>query len=1087
MMRRFALMLLTIITLCCRFGKADEPRWDVNTPPGDRQQIEINVNEGTWMSLDISPDGQTLVFDLLGDIYALPIEGGLAKPLTSGMAWDMQPKFSPDGDLIAFSSDANGSHDIWLMDRSGKQKYALTNQSLHPISNPAWSPDGRFLVARKHIASESSSDAGEIWLYQRASENSERVLPAMPQHFNRGEPVFAPDGNEIYFSQGSIHSEISRNNPQVHAEIYQIRSVNRETGELTDQINGPGGAVRPTPSPDGKKIAFVRRLNQQTSLMVKDMTTGELSPVYQLLDRDLQESAASFGVYPAFAWTPDSRDLIFWAQGKIKRLNTQTLAVKDIPFQVKHRREIRAALRFPFTVTQDQFDVNMLRWVTVSPDAKRVVFQALGYLYVRELPDGNPKRLTRQTSHFEFFPAFSADGKWIVYSTWHDQQLGHIRKVRATGGRSITLTRQPGHYRQPRFSPDGKTIIYRQSKGHSIISPLYSERSGIFRMDEDGRQVRPVTRLGHNAHFGQRSDRIFVTRNNQEGDLKQQVLLEMDLDGKQTVERLSIPGASQYRVSPDNRWIAYVKNNRVYVSPFNSRSGSNVANKNSTAKDSVGSASGKQSQTLTSRGVSEFAGENLNWSRQGDAVHWSVGPNLYRQPISLSQLPISKAELSQREPQQQQADFQPNQPLVTHLAFRTESDVPRGSYYLSGARIITMRNNEVIEQGDIIIEGNRITAIGPSGSVTVPRGARRLNLAGKTIIPGIIDAHWQGTQSVENIIPQQNWINFATLALGVTSVHHPSGDPLNQLSASELAKKGRITAPRIFSTITLFDDPNTFATEGLGSSNTLFESLKRLTSPGTLAVKNNPRLNRAQRQQLLEAARQLKLTVLADDNALLAQKLTLIVDGYSGIEGAMPVAELYNDIEQLWSQSRVGYTPILSIAPGGLRGEDFWYQKSNVWQHQRLTRFVPQSVLWPRSIRRIMAPDSDYGHFAAAKVAAKLQAIGVDVNLGTHGQREGLGAHWEMWMLAQGGMPPHKVLQTATLNSAKYLGLERDLGSLEKGKLADLVILNHNPLDDIFSTDQVDMVMLNGRLFDGETMNQVGNHPKTREPFYFER
>ncbi len=1076
MIRRLALMLLTIITLCCRFSKADDQAWEVNNPPGEKQQIEINVNEGTWMSLDVSPDGQTLVFDLLGDIYALPIEGGLARPLTSGMAWDIQPKFSPDGEFIAFTSDANGSHDIWLMDRSGNQKQALTNESLHPITNPAWSPDGRFVVARKHMASETSPDTGDIRLYHRASGKSERLIPALPQQFNLGEPVFSPDGNEVYFSQGTIGSEELKNNNQVHAEIYQIRSVSRKTGELTNQIKGPGGAVRPTPSPDGKKIAFVRRLNQQTSLMVKDLTTSAVSPVYQQLDRDLQESAASYSVYPAFSWTPDSRDLIFWAQGKIKRLNTQTLAVKDIPFQVRHQREIRTALRFTVTVAQDQFDAKMLRWVTMSPDAKRVVFQALGYLYTRELPDGTAKRLTRQTSHFELYPSFSADGKWIVYTTWHDQQLGHVRKVRATGGRGVTLTRQPGHYREPRFSPDGDTIIFRQSKGRSIISPLYSERSGIFRMDEDGKQIRPVTRRGHNAHFGQRSDRIFVTRNKQKGGSKQQVLLEMDLDGNQPVERLSKPGTSQYRVSPDNRWIAYVKHHRVYVSPFNSRSGSIAANKNTSAKESAGIASGNQSQFNAHRRVSEFAGENLNWSRQGDSVYWSLGPNLYRQPVSLSQ-----------STQPQQIQTQLNQPQITNLAFATESDAPRGSYYLSGARIITMQNDEVIEQGDIIIEGNRITAIGPSGSVAVPRGARRLNLAGKTIIPGIIDVHWQGTQSVENIIPQQNWINFATLALGVTSVHQSSSDPSSLLSASELAKKGRITAPRIFSTTTIADDPNTFATGGLSSSNTLFESLKRLTSVGTLAVKSNKRLNRVQQQQLLDTARQLKLTVLADADPLLEHKLTLLVDGFCGIEGAMPVAELYNDIEQLWSQSQVGYTPILAIAPGGLRGEDYWYQQSNVWQHPVLSRFVPQSVLWPRSIRRTMAPDSDYSHFDPAKVAAKLQAIGVDVNLGTHGQREGLGAHWEMWMLAQGGMSPHKVLRAATLGSAKYLGLERDLGSLEEGKLADLVILNHNPLIDIFTTDQVDMVMLNGRLYDSATMNQIGNHPKTRQPFYFER
>jgi imidazolonepropionase-like amidohydrolase len=215
--------------------------------------------------------------------------------------------------------------------------------------------------------------------------------------------------------------------------------------------------------------------------------------------------------------------------------------------------------------------------------------------------------------------------------------------------------------------------------------------------------------------------------------------------------------------------------------------------------------------------------------------------------------------------------------------------------------------------------------------------------------------------------------------------------------------------------------------------------------------------------------------------------MTMVVDGHTGIEHTLPVPAVYEDVLQLWSGTEVGYTPTLIVGFGGLWGENYWYAKTNVWEDQRLLTFVPREIVDERSRRRTLAPDEEWGHFKVAKIAGDLAHRGVRVNLGAHGQREGLGAHWELWMMVQGGMTPLEALHVATINGAHYLGLDKDIGSLEVGKLADLAVLDANPLEDIYNSKKVALVMVNGRLYDAATGDQIGNHPKKRPQFFWQR
>ena len=397
-----------------------------------------------------------------------------------------------------------------------------------------------------------------------------------------------------------------------------------------------------------------------------------------------------------------------------------------------------------------------------------------------------------------------------------------------------------------------------------------------------------------------------------------------------------------------------------------------------------------------------------------------------------------------------------------------------------------MKGDEVIENGTIVIDQNKITAIGKVDGVNIPADAKVYDLAGKTIMPGIIDVHAHLHPSPDGVSPQQDWNYFADLSFGVTTVHDPSTSTEMVFSQAEMVKSGTMTGPRIYSTGTILYGADGDFKAVINSLDDALSNLRRLKDVGAFSVKSYNQPRREQRQQIIEAARELQMEVVPEGGSTFFTNMNMIVDGHTGIEHNIPVLPVYKDVKTLWNESKSGYTPTLIVCYGGQFGENYWYDRTEVWKDQHLLNFTPRSIIDERSRRRTTSEYGDYNHIEVSKAVKAIADGGTKVNLGAHGQLQGLGAHWELWMLAQGGMTPLQAIRCATMNGANYLGMEKEIGSLEVGKLADMIVLNQNPLEDIRNSDKIKYVMLNGRLYDSDSMNEIGNHEKPRLRFWWQ-
>ena len=1058
--------------------------------PGRR--LDYTATEGSWMSVDVSPDGSTIVFDLLGDLYTMPLAGGTATRITSGMAYDAQPRFSPDGARVVFVSDRTGKEQIWIVSTDGSDSTQVTQGGNDDFVSPEWTPDGEYIVASK------GGRNLKLWLIHADGGSGVAMVPE-PEAMHMAGAAFGADENKVWFARRPGRHQYNAVFPN-----YQLAVYDRETGESTTMTSRYGSAIRPTLSPDGQWLVYATRHAGDTGLRIRQLDTGEERWLAYPVQRDDIESSASMDALPGLSFTPDSRHVIVSFGGKIWRVAADGSGQEEIPFSADVGLDLGPDIRFDYEVEDSPtFVARQIRDAVPSPDGEHLAFTALGDLYVMDFPDGDPRRIGEIEDAGQLFPVWSPDGDWVAYATWDDAEGGHIWKARSDGnGNPVQLSQRAAMYADLTWSPDGERIVAYRASARDI----QENRGGfggalgaefIWLSDEGGAAtvIGPVAgRAG--LHFTEDAERIWATAG-------QRGLVSFRWDGTDEKAHVRVTGAAQpgstnrpsasaiYRAPQGDQALAQI-GMQLYVVTIPMVGGE-------TPEISVGD---PDKASFPASKLTDIGGEFPHWSADGGNVHWSLGNahsvyDLARAKAvadSLEVLAEAEAEAEEEEEQaaegEEEAENEEEDEGYRADEHRIEvtyaRDIPDGVAVLRGGRAITMNGYEIVENADIVVRGNRIEAIGPAGSVAIPAGAEVVDISGKTVVPGFVDAHYHTQWLMTQIHSEQVWQYLPNLAYGVTTTQDVQTAQTDILTYHDLVESGDMIGPRIYHT-----GPGVFSGENVRSLDHAKEVLQRYTDYyGLNTFKMYMAGNRQQRQWLIMAARELKLRPTTEGGLDFKLELTHATDGYSGIEHSLTVAPLFDDVVQLFNATQTTYTPTLLVSYGGPWAENYYFTRESPLDDAKMLRFNPYEDLESKSARRVGPTggwfrDEQHVFRKHAVFVNDLVAAGGRVGVGGHGQLHGVGWHWELRSMQSGGMSEHDALRVATIYGAEAIGFGNDLGTLEAGKLADIVILDADPLQDIRNASAIYSVMKNGRMYDGDTLDETWPRQRALPHYYW--
>lgn len=1102
-------VLLTLVVLVglapleARSSGPVDPAWDTTLARGEVRQIAFTTDEGTWMSVDLAPDGHWIVFDLLGHIYRMPASGGSATCLTqdSGVALNLHPVIAPDGRRIAFVSDRGGQDGLWVMDSNGDHPRQIFMDPESRIAEPAWLPDGSGIVAVRTFPTPGRGwhrQNDRIWLFPLDGGQPRELVGDEVNQYNA--PAPAPDGT-LYFhvsafsgnrygSQTDYRVQKLAPGSSVPEDVIVIprAAPPAQAGEAAGGGTGnawagvgagndksfipddPPAAIAPQPSPDGRWLAYAREVDEPvvieghsivpgTQLYLRDLATGtdrRIAPVSK--DLSAAHAVYSYSVLPRYAWSADSTSILYSEGGKIRRVDVASGLVSTIPFEAAVKRTISQQAQGRHRIVDDAFSPRLLQWPASSPDGRSVAFVSAGRLWTASLPGGAVREVSTGSRGFVMTPSWSPEGDALLFTTWDDIGRGHVW-LQSPGGTARRVTRFAGEYIYPSFSPDGRSVLVTRGASDNPSWQKWTDAPRwevvLISLDSGSERIVAETSGPREASFGQDGRIYFEHQNDPAAAAGLYAAFPEPRALAATVSVRSVRAdGSDLRIHAEfpARGTAFGASNLPLMSP----SGEFVAFQAARDIFVVPAATGDQPVNVDPDPDDVMPGKQRLSSRGGIFHHWR-----------------SDHELEFFDGRDHMVvDVRTGKETRTPLAISIKGTAPQGRLALVNARIITIAGEEVIERGSIIADRGRITCVGRCDA----SGADlTLDLSGKTIMPGLVDVHSHATHLPYGIVPQHLPKLGAQVAYGVTTTVDPATDSASAFPLQDMVAAGAVPGPRIFSVGELV---NSGPAPGLGGDQDeigTYEDAERQVlrrkAWGAISIKNFRLARRDQVQKLIEAARRADMTVTSEGGPL-EFDLSLAMDGQTGWEHYIANLPIYSDVARFLGMAHMTYSPTVGTTGHGRGALDFWRARHNLAADPKYTALVsPDMIPTSRDLTTIR-PATEFTFPVVAAAMAAIRRNGGQGSIGEHAEQAGIGSHWEIWSYAA-AMSPLDALRVGTLEGARFHGLDRDVGSIEVGKLADLVILNSNPLDDIRNTLDIAYVVIGGRVFEGQTANEV--------------